>query len=91
MAEEHCLHGFTNRDIGARLTSRRLLRSCALDPKTASAKVRRRFRRIFPQSLTAKIPRTRRWRVTNFGRNFMCTSLSLREHHLPNVYSGVVH
>ena len=39
MAGEHCLHGFTNRDIRARLTSTQLLRSCADDPKKASAKL----------------------------------------------------
>ena len=33
MAGEHCLHGFTNRDIRAQLASTRLLRSCADDPK----------------------------------------------------------
>ena len=38
-----------------------------------------------------KIPRTRRWRVTNYGRNVMGTSMYIREHHFPNVYSGVVH
>ena len=91
MAGEHSLHDFTSRDIRTQLTSTRLLRSCALDPKTASARVRRCFRRLQAHGLTAKIPRTRRWRVTNFGRDFMCTFLSLREHHLPNVYSGVVH
>ena len=38
-----------------------------------------------------KIPCTRRWRVTNYGRNVMGTSMYLREHHFPNVYSRVVH
>ena len=41
--------------------------------------------------LIAKIPRTRRWRVTYYGRNVMGTSLYLREQHFPNVYSGVMH
>jgi hypothetical protein len=41
--------------------------------------------------LIAKIPSTRRRRVTNYGRNVMGTSMYLREHHFPNVYSGVVH
>jgi hypothetical protein len=91
MAGEHCLHGFTNRDIRARLTSTPLLRSRADDPKKASAKVGRCFRRLHAHGLIAKIPRTRRWRVTNYGRNVMGTSMYLREHHFPNVYSGVVH
>ena len=91
MAGEHCLHGFTNRDIRSKLTSTRLLSSCADDPKKASAKVGRCFRRLHAHGLIAKIPRTRRWRVTNYGRNVMGTSLYLREHHFPNVYSGVAH
>jgi len=41
--------------------------------------------------LIAKIPRTHRWRVTNYGRNVMGASMYLREHHFPNVYSGVTH
>jgi len=41
--------------------------------------------------LIGKIPRTRSWRVTNYRRHAMDTSLYLREHHFPNVYTGVVH
>jgi hypothetical protein len=33
MASEHCLHGFTNRDIRSRLTGTRWLRAYADDPK----------------------------------------------------------
>ena len=91
MAGEHCLHGFSNRDIRARLTSTQFLRSCAVDPKKASAKVGRCFRRLHAHGLIAKIPRTRRWRVTNYGRKVMGTTMYLREHHFPNVYSGFVH
>jgi len=91
MAGEHCLHGFTNRDIRSKLKSTRLLSSCADDPKKASAKVGRCFRRLHTHGLIAKIPRTRRWRVTNYGRNVMGTSLYLREHHFPNIYSGAMH
>jgi hypothetical protein len=65
--------------------------SCADDRKEASAKVDRCFRRLHAHGLIAKIARTRRCRVTNYGRNFMRTSLYLREHHFPNVYSSVVH
>jgi hypothetical protein len=60
MAGEHCLHGSTNRDIRARLTSTHLLRSCADDPKKASAKGGRCFRRLHAHGLIAKIPCTRR-------------------------------
>ncbi len=40
--------------------------------------------------LIAKIPRTRRWRVTDYGRKVMGTTIYLREHHFPNVYAAVV-
>ena len=91
MAGEHCLHGFTNRNIRSKLKSTRLLSSCADDPEKASAKVGRCFRRLHAYGLIAKIPRTRRWRVTNYGRNVMGTSLYLREHHFPNIYSAAMH
>jgi len=91
MAGEHCLHGFTNRDIRARLMSTQLLGGCASDPKKASAKVGRCFRRLPAHGLIAKIPRTRRWRVTDYGRKVMGTTVYLREHHFPNVCAGVMH
>jgi len=36
-------------------------------------------------------PRTRRWLVTNYGCNGMGTKMYWREHHTPNLYSGVMH
>jgi hypothetical protein len=59
--------------------------------KRASAKVGRCFRRLHAHGLIAKIPRTRRWRVTDYGRKVMGTTTYLREHHFPNVYAGVMH
>jgi hypothetical protein len=91
MAGEHCLHGFTKRDVRSRLTGTRWLRACANAPKTAGAKVGRCSRRLHAQGLFAKIPRTRRWRATGYGRNVMGTTMYLREHHFPNVYAGVMH
>ena len=44
MAGEHCLRGFTNRDIRARLASTVHLRACGHDPRKESAKVSRTFR-----------------------------------------------
>jgi Transposase DDE domain len=46
---------------------------------------------LHAHGLIAKIPRTRRWRVTDYGRKVMGTTMYLREHHFPNVYSGVMH
>ncbi len=36
-----------------------------------------------------KVPRTRRWRVTLYGRRVMGTSLYLRDHHFPEVHSRI--
>jgi hypothetical protein len=90
MAGEHCLHGFTNRDIRSRLTGTRWLRTCADDPKKAS-EGRLLLQAAAPHGLIAKIPRTRRWRVTEHVRKVMGTTIYLREHHFPNVYAGVMH
>src|SRR5207247_5401559 len=71
----HCLRGFSNRDIRQRLASTPHLRQCAKNPKKASAKISRIFRRFRAHGLIAKIPRTRRWRVTIYGRRVMGTAL----------------
>jgi hypothetical protein len=89
MAGEHCLRGFNNRDIRGRLASTVHLRACGQDPKKASAKVSRTFRRFHAHGLIAKVPRTRRWRVTLYGRRVMGASLYLRDHHFPEAYSRI--
>jgi CheY-like chemotaxis protein len=65
--------------------------AAATEAQKASAKVGRCFRRLHAHGLIAKIPRTRRWRVTDYGRKVMGTTMYLREHHFPNVYAGVMH
>ena len=89
MAGEHCLRGFTNRDIRAQLASTLHLRACARDPKKQSAKITRTFHRFHAHGLIAKIPRTRRWRVTAYGRHVMGTSLYLRDHHFPDACARI--
>ena len=89
MDGKHCLRGFTNRDIRARLQSKRHLRACGQDPRKQSAKISRTFCRLHAHGLIAKIPHTRRWRVTGYGRQVMGTSLYLREHHFPNAHATI--
>ena len=89
MDGEHCLRGFTNRDIRARLQSKHHLRACGQATRRQSAKITRTFRRLHAHGLIAKIPHTRRWRVTGYGRQVMGTSLYLREHHFPNAYAKI--
>src|SRR5437867_11101962 len=87
MDGDHCLRCFTNKDIRARLASTPHLRNCGNEPKKASAKISRILRRFRTHGLIAKIPRTRRWRVTIYGRRVMGKALYLRHHDFPRLYS----
>jgi hypothetical protein len=87
MDGDHCLRGFANKDIRARLASTPHLRPCGKDSKKQSAKISRILRRFRAHGLIAKIPRTRRWRVTVYGRRVMGTALYLRHHDFPRQYS----
>lgn len=49
------------------------------------------LRRLHAHGLIAKIPGTRRWRVTDYWRKGMGTTMCLREHHFPNANAGVMH
>jgi len=87
MDGEHCLSGFRNRDVRTQLQSTRHLCSCGQDHKKAGAKASRIFRRLHAHGLIAKIPRTRRRRVTIYGRRVMGTALYLREHDFARAYA----
>jgi hypothetical protein len=89
MDGEHCLRGFTNRDIRTKLQSTQHLRYFAQDLKKASSKVSWIFRGFHTHGLIAKLPRSRRWRVTLCGRRVMGTALYLREHHFPRAYAKI--
>lgn len=84
LSGEHCLRGFNNQDIRQRLANSAHLRHCPANRQ--SAKVTRTLRRLRAHGLIAKIPRTRRWRVTSYGRHLMATAIYLREHHFANTY-----
>jgi hypothetical protein len=86
MAGEHCIRGLSNADIRARLEDSPHLRDLADDPKRQSAKVSRILNRFHTHKLIAKIPRTRRWRVTDHGRRVMAASLCLRDYAFPQLY-----
>jgi hypothetical protein len=78
MSGEHAVHGFANRDLRAKLTGH--LRE---DPKQQSAQISRLLHRLHVYGLVAKIPRSRRWRVTAFGHRVMGASVRLRQLHFP--------
>jgi hypothetical protein len=73
LAGEHALHGFTNRDVRQKLgrTSYPLAPNEHMQP----SQVTRLFRRLHAHGLIAKIPRSRRWRVSLAGRRTMSTAI----------------
>ena len=84
MSGEHALHGFANRDL------RDMLPASVLrlhdDPEKASAQVSRLLHRLHFHGLVAKIPRSRRWRVTAFGYTIMGTAVKLRQRDFPSLF-----
>ncbi|MBL8316219.1 MAG: hypothetical protein JNK55_21000 [Rubrivivax sp.] len=46
---------------------------------------------VHAHGLIAKIPRKRRWHVTDEGRKVIGRTMYQREHHFPNVYAGDMH
>jgi hypothetical protein len=76
---EHELHGFRNADI------RRLLLLDDKDPlqrRRARAAVGRRLKRLHVRGLIARIPHTRRWKVTALGHRTLGTCVQLYYHGL---------
>ena len=86
MAGEHFVRGLSNADIRTCLQSSPHLRSLANDPQRQSAKVSRILSRFHAHKLIAKIPRTRRWRVTDRGKQTMAASLRLRDVAFPELF-----
>jgi len=63
---DHIARGFRNKDIRAALWG-----ATATDARQQSAAVGRLLKRLHHRQLVAKIPRTRRWRVTDAGRHLL--------------------
>ncbi len=84
MSGEHALHGFANRDLRDKLAASVL--RLHEDPKKASAQVSRLLHRLHVHGLVAKIPRSRRWRVTPFGHSVMGAAVKLRQRDFPSLY-----
>lgn len=69
---DHLARGFRNQDIRA------ALHGAAAKPSTRlSAAVGRLIKRLHVRQLVAKIPRTRRWRVTDSGRRLLSVAVQL--------------
>jgi hypothetical protein len=81
------INGFRNRDIRARLTGCPLLRSCGRCVVKQSAKISRLLRRFHIYGLIAKVPRTRRWRLTKKGWGLLSAAIALKEQIFPVLYA----
>jgi len=81
MSGEYAVHGFANRDLRSKLAATVVRLND--DPRRQSAQVSRLLHRLHVYGLVAKIPRSRRWRVTAFGQRIMSTSVKLRQWQFP--------
>jgi hypothetical protein len=86
MSREHVLHGFTNRELREKLV--RTGFPLTADPAKQSGQVTRLLRRLHVHQLMAKIPRSRRWRVSLNGRRVMAAAVKLREVAYPGLYAA---
>jgi hypothetical protein len=86
MAGEHLIRGLSNADIRTCLEGSSHLRDLVSYPKKQNAKVSRILSRFHAHKLIAKIPRTRRWRVTDRGKQIMSASLCLRDVAFPELF-----
>jgi hypothetical protein len=79
------LHGFTNRELREHLV--RVGFPLAAQPAKQSGQVTRLLRRLHIHRSIAKIPRSRRWRVSRNGRRVMAAAIELREVAYPSLYA----
>ena len=86
LSGDHMIRGFSNPDIRAKLHGSAHLKNIA-DPKRRSGKVTRILGRCHAHGLIAKIPHSRRWRVTKHGRMAMSAAIQLRDVQFPISYS----
>jgi DNA-binding IclR family transcriptional regulator len=83
---EHALHGFTNRDLRHKLA--RTSFPLAPEADKRPGQVTRLLRRLHAHGLVAKIPHSRRWRVSLAGRRTMTTAIKLREVAYPSLFAA---
>jgi len=83
---EYTLHGFTNRDVRQKLAHTAY--PLASEAEKQPGQVTRLFRRLHAHGLIAKIPHSRRWRVSLSGRRTMTTAIKLREVAYPSLFAA---
>jgi hypothetical protein len=79
---DHIARGFRNGDIREPLFGHP---KSSVQQRRASAAVGRLLRRLHVRQLVAKIPRTRRWRVTERGRHLLGVAVQLYHYSWPEL------
>ena len=77
MRGEHCIHGLRNRDLAAALGLSKPQDQA--ESRRQSARMTRKLHLLHAHGLVAKIPRSRRWRVTARGAAIMGAAIHYRE------------
>jgi hypothetical protein len=80
---DHIARGFRNKDLRAALFG-----SDAQPSPSLSAAVGRLVKRLHVRHLVAKIPHTRRWRMTNSGRHLLSRALQLYQQSWPELIAA---
>jgi hypothetical protein len=80
---DYIARGFRNKDIRATLYGPR-----SQPHSRQSAAIGRLLKRLHTRQLIAKIPRTRRWRVTDAGRHLLSASLKLYQQTWPELQAA---
>jgi hypothetical protein len=75
---EHTLQGFRNRELRTRLFG-----PTAAADRRRSGQVSRLVKRLHLRGLVAKVPRSRRWRITQLGHAVLSAAIQLREEAFP--------
>jgi hypothetical protein len=78
---ERTLQGFRNREV-----RRRLFGPPAAADRRRSAQASRLVKRLHLRGLVAKIPRSRRWRITQLGHAVLTAAIQLREETFPTAF-----
>lgn len=80
----HAIRGFTNKQLRQQLAGTVHLRRIS-DERRKSAKVSRILHRLHAHGLIAKLPHSRKWRTTRFGRRVMATAIQIRQLNFPQL------
>ena len=81
MRGEHCIHGLRNRNLTIALGLP--MPKAPDEARRQSARITRKLHLLHAHGLIAKIPRSRRWRVTARGAAVMGAAIHYREQVLP--------